>query len=122
VGLPARSACCAIIRAAQLPPPGDLLAVSLEVSPGTTLKMLYVDRVAGERASLMRLEPGSVYPSTTIQNLRNCSTLEGVVNVGDQDYRPDEYTIAQAGSRHEITRSASGGLILLHRNAPAAPA
>jgi hypothetical protein len=122
VGLPARSACCAIIRAAQLPPPSDLLAVSLEVSPGTTLKMLYVEPVAGERPSLMRLETGSVYPSTIIQNLRNCSTLEGIVNVGGQDYRPGDYTIAQAGSRHETVRSASGGLILLHWNAPAAPA
>jgi hypothetical protein len=26
--------------------------------------------VAGERASLMRMEPGGVYPSTTIQNPR----------------------------------------------------
>jgi quercetin dioxygenase-like cupin family protein len=47
--------------------------------------------------------------------------LEGVVNIQGQDYRPGDYVIAYAGSRHEVIRSASGGLLLLHWNALSAP-
>ena len=96
--------------------------VWLEVSPGTTLKMLHVDPVTGERTGLMRMEPGSVYPAHDHPVSEECYVLEGVVNVDGQDYRPGDYTIAHAGSRHEIIRSASGSLILLHWNALAVPA
>ena len=96
--------------------------VWLEVSPGTTLKMLHVDPVTGERTGLMRMEPGSVYPEHDHPVSEECYVLEGVVNVDGQDYRPGDYTIAHAGSRHEIIRSASGSLVLLHWNAPAASA
>jgi quercetin dioxygenase-like cupin family protein len=96
--------------------------VWLAVSPGTTLKMLHVDPVTGERTGLMRMEPGSAYPEHDHPVSEECFVLEGVVNVDGQDYRPGDYTIAHAGSRHEIIRSTSGGLILLHWNALAAPA
>ena len=96
--------------------------VWLEVSPGTTLKMLHVDPVTGERTGLMRMEPGSVYPEHDHPESEECFVLEGVVNIEGRDYGPGDYVIAYAGSRHEIIRSASGGLILLHWNAPAAPA
>lgn len=96
--------------------------VWLEVAPGTTLKMLHVDPVTGERTGLMRMEPGSVYPEHDHPESEECFVLEGVVNVDGQDYRPGDYTIAHAGSRHEIIRSPSGGLILLHWNALAVPA
>jgi anti-sigma factor ChrR (cupin superfamily) len=78
--------------------------VWLEVAPGTTLKMLHVDPVTGERTGLMRMEPGGVYPEHDHPESEECFVLEGVVNVDGQDYRPG----------HEIIRSASGGLILLH--------
>jgi anti-sigma factor ChrR (cupin superfamily) len=96
--------------------------VWLEVAPGTTLKMLHVDPVTGERTGLMRMEPGSAYPEHDHPVSEECFVLEGVVNVDGQDYRPGDYTIAHAGSHHEIIRSTSGGLILLHWNALAAPA
>jgi hypothetical protein len=47
--------------------------VWLEVAPGTTLKMLHVDPVTGERTGLMRMDPGGVYPSTIIRSRRSVS-------------------------------------------------
>jgi anti-sigma factor ChrR (cupin superfamily) len=96
--------------------------VWLELTPGVQLKMLHVDPLTGDRTALMRMAPGSAFPEHDHTESEECFVLEGVVNVDGQDYRPGDYTIAHAGSRHEIIRSASGGLILLHWNALAAPA
>jgi quercetin dioxygenase-like cupin family protein len=95
--------------------------VWLAAAPGTTLKMLHVDPVTGERTGLMRMEPGSAYPEHDHRESEECFVLEGVINIEGRDYRPGDYVIAYAGSRHEIIRSASGGLLLLHWNALPAP-
>jgi quercetin dioxygenase-like cupin family protein len=91
--------------------------VWLAAAPGTTLKMLHVDPVTGERTGLMRMEPGSAYPEHDHPESEECFVLEGVVNIEGWDYRPGDYVIAYAGSRHQIISSASGGLLLLHWNA-----
>jgi len=96
--------------------------VWLEVAPRTKLKMLHVDPVTGERTGLMRMEPGSVYPEHDHPESEECFVLEGVVNIEGMDYRPGDYVIAYAGGRHDVIRSASGGLLLLHWNALSLPA
>ena len=96
--------------------------VWLEVAPGVKMKMLHVDPVTGERTGLMRMEPGSVCPEHDHRESEECFVVEGVVNIEGRDYRPGDYVIAYAGSCHDVLRSASGGLLLLHWNAPALPA
>jgi quercetin dioxygenase-like cupin family protein len=95
--------------------------VWLDAAPGTKLKMLHVDPLTGERTALVRMEPGSVFPEHDHPESEECFVLEGVVNIEGRDYRPGDYVIAYAGTRHEIIRSASGGLLLLHWNALPAP-
>ena len=70
----------------------------------------------------MRMEPGSAISKHYHPQTEECFVLEGVVDIDGQDYRFGDYTVAYAGSRHEAIRSATGGLLLLHWNAPAIPA
>jgi anti-sigma factor ChrR (cupin superfamily) len=95
--------------------------VWLDVGPGAKVKMLHVDPVTGERTGLMRMEAGSVYPEHDHPGSEECFVLEGVVNIEGRDYRAGDYVIAYAGSRHDVIRSASGGLVLLHWNARPLP-
>jgi len=96
--------------------------VWLDVALGAKLKMLHVDPVTGERTGLMRMEPGGAYPEHDHPVSEECFVLEGLVTIEGRDYRPGDYVIAQAGSRHGVIRSASGGLLLLHWNTLALPA
>jgi len=96
--------------------------VWLELVPGITLKMLNVDPVSSERTGLIRIAPGSAVPEHDHPETEECFVLEGVVNIDGQDYQPGDYVIAHAGSRHDVIRSASGGLLLLHWNAMATTA
>jgi quercetin dioxygenase-like cupin family protein len=43
--------------------------------------------------------------------------LEGKINIDGHDYRPGDYVVAQAGTRHYTIVSAPGGLLLLHWSA-----
>jgi hypothetical protein len=40
--------------------------------------------------------------------------LEGEVNIDGHDYRPGDYVVAQAGTRHDTIVSVPGALLLLH--------
>jgi quercetin dioxygenase-like cupin family protein len=93
----------------------------LNIAPGVQLKMLHVDPVTGDRSGLMRMGPGSVVPEHDHRETEECFVLEGGVNINGQDYSPDDYTIAYAGTRHDAIRSAAGVLLFLHWGAlPAA--
>jgi quercetin dioxygenase-like cupin family protein len=94
----------------------------LDIAPGVHLKMLHVDPVTGERSGLMRMGPGSVVPEHHHPEAEECFVLEGVVNIGGQEYSRGDYTIAYAGTRHDAIRSAGGGLLFLHWNAQPAAA
>jgi len=95
--------------------------VWLDVAPGVRLKMLHVNPVTGERTGLMRMERGSTIPEHDHPETEECFVLEGAVEIDGQDLRAGDYTVAYAGSRHEVIRSAAGGLLLLHWNALATP-
>jgi anti-sigma factor ChrR (cupin superfamily) len=91
--------------------------VWLDIAPGVRLKMLHVDPVTGERTGLMWMEPGSSFPEHEHPETEECFVLEGVVNIDGQDYCAGDYTVADAGSRHDVIRSGLGGLLHLHWSA-----
>jgi hypothetical protein len=43
--------------------------------------------------------------------------LEEEVNIDGHDYRPVDYVVAQAGTRHDTIVSVPGGVLLLHWSA-----
>jgi anti-sigma factor ChrR (cupin superfamily) len=78
------------------------------------------DPLTGERTTLMRMEPGCVYPEHDHPQVEECFVLEGAVTIDGQDYGPGDYTIAQTGTGRGTILSAPGGLVLLHWNSAAA--
>ena len=91
--------------------------VWLDIAPGVQLKMLRVDPPTGERTALLRMEPGASCPEHDHSEVEECFVLEGEVTIDGHDYRPGDYVVAQAGTRHDIIVSVPGALLLLHWNA-----
>jgi anti-sigma factor ChrR (cupin superfamily) len=79
--------------------------------------MLRVDPPTGERTALLRMEPGASFPEHDHPEVEECFLLEGEVNIDGHDYRPGDYVVAQAGTRHDTIVSVPGALLLLHWNA-----
>jgi anti-sigma factor ChrR (cupin superfamily) len=88
--------------------------VWLDISPGVQLKMLRVDPPTGERTALLRMQPGASCPEHDHSQVEECFVLEGEVNIDGHDYRPGDYVVARAGTRHDTIVSVPGGLLLLH--------
>jgi anti-sigma factor ChrR (cupin superfamily) len=88
--------------------------VWLDIAPGVQLKMLRVDPPTGERTALLRMEPGASCPEHDHPEVEECFLLEGEVNIDGHDYRPGDYVVAQAGTRHDTIVSVPGALLLLH--------
>jgi anti-sigma factor ChrR (cupin superfamily) len=91
--------------------------VWLDIAPGVQLKMLRVDPATGDRTALLRIKPGACCPEHDHAEVEECFVLKGGVRIDGHDYRPGDYVVAQAGTRHDTIVSASGGLLLVHWNA-----
>lgn len=80
-------------------------------APGVTVKLLWADRQSGRRAVLMRVEPGSTYPSHAHEVDEECLVLEGELRFGDLVLRAGDFHLARAGHRHPPATSPGGCLL-----------
>jgi anti-sigma factor ChrR (cupin superfamily) len=97
---------------------GLLIARSAEVawqsmSPGIDYKTLYVDPARKYSTCLMRMAPGTRYPSHRHSDIEELFMLSGDLHVEGQIMRTGDYCRADAGSLHGETYSDTGCLVLV---------
>jgi quercetin dioxygenase-like cupin family protein len=80
--------------------------------PGITTRRLAVDRPARRVSMLVRMEPGTRYPSHRHGGAEECYVIAGDLRVGDVNMRAGDFQRAEAGSVHPV-QSTDGGCLLL---------
>lgn len=83
------------------------------VAPGARMRMLMVDPPSGHRTSLLRLEPGTIFPAHDHEQLEECLVLEGDITVDGREYRAGDYVIAGARTEHREIPTREGALVML---------
>lgn len=84
-----------------------------EFVPGVTVKVLHRDRRSRGQTLLMRFTPGATLPAHDHAGAEECFVLEGEVESFGRRFAVGDYIRAAAGSRHDVSRSESGCLLLL---------
>jgi anti-sigma factor ChrR (cupin superfamily) len=88
---------------------GEWIKIKAKVS----IKPLSLDRAAGTRSFLMRLDAGAQWPAHEHSMDEECIVLQGGVSIGDLTITQGDYHLAPKGVRHEEFTSKQGALLFL---------
>ncbi|HBY62900.1 MAG TPA: hypothetical protein DEH78_24015 [Solibacterales bacterium] len=80
---------------------------------GVTMKRLYHDRANKSMTVLIRMEPGSVYPSHRHASVEQCFVVEGDLQFGEREFAAGDYMAAAMSSIHEPSTTRGGCLLLI---------
>lgn len=80
---------------------------------GVEVRKLFVDEAADRVTMLVRMAPGTAYPSHRHAGAEECYVLEGDLNVGDDVLHAGDYQRADVGSRHGIQSTKNGCLLFI---------
>jgi len=80
---------------------------------GVQLRVLFVDRAKNQFTALVRMAPGTAYPSHIHSGPEECLVLEGDLDIGDLVLGPGDYQRAPEGSRHGVQRTERGCLLFI---------
>lgn len=80
---------------------------------GVEVRKLYVDEAADRVTMLVRMAPGTSYPSHRHGGAEECYVLEGDLLVGGTTMRAGDYQRAEGGSRHGIQATETGCLLFI---------
>ena len=83
------------------------------LAPGVTIKLLRVDREAGNISAFIRMEPGSGFGAHRHSQGEECLVLEGEIFIGAHRLDAGDMHVAQAGSEHAMVTSPRGALMLV---------
>lgn len=82
--------------------------------PGVTSKLLYLDKQSGLATTLLKLEPGALYPPHHHTAEEQCYVLNGDVRLGDSLHLHEgDFTTATPGTTHGNISSDRGCVLLL---------
>lgn len=81
--------------------------------PGVWSKTLWVDVARKYCTTLLRLDPGAVYPPHRHNDIEEIYLLEGHFLVEGINMQPGDYCRSEPGSIHGQSRTKTGGLILI---------
>jgi anti-sigma factor ChrR (cupin superfamily) len=81
--------------------------------PGVSVKPLFVDPTRRYVTMLVRMAPGSSYPSHEHAGSEECYVLEGELSVGDRVLRAGDYQVASEGSLHGVQSTREGCLLFI---------
>jgi quercetin dioxygenase-like cupin family protein len=82
-------------------------------SPGVFAKPLHVDPDRHYVTMLVRMEPGSSYPSHVHAGAEECYVLSGDLRVGEEVLHGGDYQCAEVGSHHGVQSTERGCLLLI---------
>jgi quercetin dioxygenase-like cupin family protein len=81
--------------------------------PGVHVKPLFVDAARNYSTALVRMDPGTIYPSHRHHDVEEVFLLEGDLLVEGLRMRPGDYCRAEPDSLHGQVRTDSGALFLV---------
>ena len=81
--------------------------------PGITIKLLRVDRDAGNMTAFIRMEPGSAFGAHEHAQSEECLVLEGEIFIGAHCLHAGDMHVAKAGTAHAMVTSPRGALVLV---------
>ena len=81
--------------------------------PGVFAKKLAVDHERRCTTMLIRMEPGTSYPSHRHAGIEQCFVLEGTLQVGGETLHAGDYQQASADSTHGVQSTEEGCLLLI---------
>ena len=84
--------------------------------PGITVKPLFFDEKSGNQSLLVRMEPGSKYPSHHHVGLEHSLVLEGDAIFSDHTLHAGDYEVGEAAHDHCSITTKGGCLVFLMRN------
>ncbi len=85
----------------------------IQIKPKVAVKPLSLDREAGTRSFLMRLDAGAQWPAHTHSVDEECIVLQGNITIGDLSIQKGDYHLAPKGMKHEEFISEQGALLFL---------
>jgi anti-sigma factor ChrR (cupin superfamily) len=80
---------------------------------GVTVKRLFLDAERGYVTMLVRMAPGSSYPSHRHGGYEECYVLQGDLSVGDTVLHAGDYQRAEGGSVHLVQSTKDGCLLFI---------
>jgi anti-sigma factor ChrR (cupin superfamily) len=83
------------------------------VCDGVAAKQLFVDTARDSVTMLIRMQPGSTYPSHRHAGPEQCLVLEGDVEVNGLRFDAGDYQCMLTGSVHNVTSTINGCLLLI---------
>jgi anti-sigma factor ChrR (cupin superfamily) len=81
-------------------------------APALFVRPLAADRERGYRTSIVRMEPGAVYPSHRHAEVEETFLIEGDLTVNGVEMRPGDYCRAEAGTVHTAVSTRNGCVFL----------
>lgn len=121
----ARSRIRARVLGIAPPPPAGTSTYRVGDAEGWTapseyirMKVLRVDKAAGEQEILMRFLPGVQIPAHLHRKQEEMIVLEGEFQVGDHPLRAGDVHVAPPGSWHPVITSARGAVVLFRCEYP----
>ena len=81
--------------------------------PGVWARMLHVDTARSQFSVILKMDPGSVYPSHAHDGPEECVVLDGEISVGNVRMRRGDYQRAEPGSDHIEQRTETGALLFI---------
>lgn len=80
---------------------------------GVEVKQLFVDQERDYVTMLVRMQPGSSYPSHRHGGFEECYVLQGDLSVGENVMRAGDYQRAAGGSVHVVQSTAQGCMLFI---------
>jgi anti-sigma factor ChrR (cupin superfamily) len=80
--------------------------------PGIKVKSLHVDPVRRIATSLVKMEPGAVYPAHRHQEIEELFMLEGDVTISGHNIKSGDFCRAEPGTIHESIRTEGGCIFM----------
>jgi quercetin dioxygenase-like cupin family protein len=81
--------------------------------PGIRVRNLFVDAVNDRITMLVRMQPGTAYPSHRHGGAEECYVIEGDLLVGDYRMRAGDYQRVDSGSTHCVQSTENGCLLYI---------
>jgi quercetin dioxygenase-like cupin family protein len=80
---------------------------------GVEIKLLHLDPKTQVATTLVRMQPGAMYPAHRHSHAEHCYVMEGDVTMGDFTLRAGDYGRAESGTTHTVVRSEGGCVMLI---------
>jgi len=85
---------------------------------GVDIKLLSRDAARGRMTAFIRMQAGATFDAHDHPQTEECLVVEGVIRIGTHELGRGDLHVAGQGTRHALTWSPEGALLLVHAALP----